>query len=432
MKSLVKVLALCAAIVIPSLLQSASAAPKLLDQVAVRVNESVILQSEIDAMMQDIKQKALADGQSLPRDKVLRTQVIDRLITRKLELQLADRMGIKISDTELDSAIERIAQKHDQTVAELRQQIESQGQSYEQYRNEVREDIRIRDVTQVNVRNRINIGKQEVNNLVKLLKQQGEKDMEVHFGHIMIDVPGDADKDQIAKAKERAEKVVKLLKDGADFKKTAVAASAGPKALEGGDWGFMNINEMPTVIADMVKDAKPGDLVGPVQSPLGFHIVKVFEKRGQKQFKQQEVHARHILLKPSVILSESRAKKMLSEWADEIRQDDSKFAELAKENSDDPGSASQGGDLGWANPDIYAPAFKNTLADMKPGEVSEPFRSQFGWHIIELLGRRTTDVTEQRLQERAYQLIGNRRFNEESERWLRQMREGAYIQIINQ
>ena len=409
----------------------AMAKTELLDRVAVRVNESVVLQSEIDDMVSEVKAKAAHEGQELPRDQVLQTQVTDSLIRKKLQLELAERMGLRISDTQVDQALENMAAEENMSLAEMRVQLASEGLEYQAFREKIREDMTLGDVTRLHVRNRINVTPQEIDNLAKLMEEQGKANMEVNFGHIMLAVSRDASKKEIEKEKSRAEKIFTRLKEGADFKRTALATSQGPKALNGGEWGWMNINEAPTLIAEQIKDAEKGALVGPFRSGAGFHIVKVLDIRGVQTATVDEVRSRHILIKPSIILSEQKAKAMLTEFAAQLREDDSQFAALAKEYSEDPGSASRGGDLGWSNPDVYVPAFKSALAKLQLNQISEPFRSSHGWHIVQLQERRTLDATADRWRERAYQLLANRKFNEASSRWLQELRENAYIEVLD-
>jgi peptidyl-prolyl cis-trans isomerase SurA len=211
----------------------------------------------------------------------------------------------------------------------------------------------------------------------------------------------------------------------------AIASSAGPKALEGGIWDYMNINEMPTLFAEVVNNAKKGDIIGPIKSSAGFHIIKVMDTRGMETKEVQEVNARHILLKPSPILSEERAKATLEQFIKDIKSGKAKFADLAKQYSEDPGSAAKGGELGWAEPSIYVPEFAQTLSHLKDGEISEPFRSSFGWHIVQLEGRRTTDATKEFNTNRAHELIFRRKFNEELQNWLDEMRASAYIEVFD-
>lgn len=411
---------------------SAIAEPQLIDRVVVRVNNSVVLESEVNRMLADIKARATEAGQTLPRDKVLRAQITDRLIDRKLQLSMAARMGLRISDAQLDQTIANVAAQEGMTLEQLRQEIESGGNSYQLYREEIRDELIIGDVARMAVRNRIQVSPQEVEGLAKMLEEQSQNNREMHFGHIMVAADTDASKQEVEDAEKRINRVLELLNEGNDFRRQATTSSQGPKALEGGDWGWMNINEVPTIFADSLRNANKGDLLGPVRSPVGFHLIKVFDVRGVEAVEVEEVLSRHILLKPSIIMSESKAQSMLQSFAQQLRQDDSKFAELAEEYSEDPGSAANGGELGWANPAMYVPEFTEKLASLEKNQISEPFRTTHGWHIVQLLDKRVLDASEKRWNDQAYQMIAKRKYTEESGTWLREMRETAYIDVIDE
>ncbi|MGI2258130.1 peptidylprolyl isomerase SurA [Shewanella sp. GXUN23E] len=412
--------------------QMAFAAPQPLDSVAVQINDGVILQSEVDNMMADVKRNAAESGQVLPSDQALRTQVIERLILTRLQLQMADRMGLHVGDLQLDQTIENIAKDQKMTVDQLRKAVEASGISFSQYREQLREEITLGEVQRIQVQRRIQISPQEISALVKLIEEQGMKNVDFQIGHILIELPSNPTSAELDAAQKRAEAVLKRLNEGADFRQVAIAASSGPKALEGGIWDYMNINEMPTLFAEVVEGAKKGDIIGPIKSGSGFHIIKVMDIRGMQTQEIDEVKSRHILLKPSPILSEDRAKAMLDKFVKEIREGKANFADLARQYSEDPGSAAKGGELGWAEPSLYVPAFANTLNELKVGELSEPFRSSHGWHIVQLEDRRKTDATDRFNTNRAHQLIFRRKFNEELQNWLDEMRADAYIHVYDQ
>jgi peptidyl-prolyl cis-trans isomerase SurA len=246
----------------------------------------------------------------------------------------------------------------------------------------------------------------------------------------MLALSSSADADEQARVAEKAEQILTQLKAGADFKKIAMAESSGPKALEGGDWGWMTLEEMPTLLAEAARGAHDGDVVGPLRSGAGLHIVKIFASRGAAQGQQIEVKARHILIQPSIILSEEKAKQMLEGFLRDIKAGKANFAQLAEKYSEDPGSAVQGGELGWANPQIYDPAFRDQVSTLTPGQYSQPFRSNHGWHLVQVEDRRNEAATDEALKNRAYQMIYNRRFTEEAQSWLDELRDEAYINII--
>ncbi len=410
--------------------QPTMAAPQPIDRVAVQINDGIVLESEITNMIDTVKANARAANQSLPSDSALRTQVIERLILTRLQLQMADRIGLHIGDLQLDQAIENIAREQKMTVAQMQQKIESEGLSFSQYREQLREEITLGEIQRIQVQRRIQVSPQEITSLVKLIQEQGMKDVEYQIGHILIDVPNNPSSEQLEASSKRANAVLERLKSGEDFRRTAIASSSGPKALEGGIWDYMNINEMPTLFAEVINGAKKGDIIGPIKSGAGFHIIKIMDARGLQTKEIEEVRARHILLKPSPILSEDRAKAMLEQFLKQIRSGEAKFEDLARQYSEDPGSATKGGELGWAEPSIYVPEFAQTLNSLSPDQISEPFRTTHGWHITQLEERRKTDATDQFNTNRAHQLIFRRKFNEELQNWLDEMRADAYIEVF--
>lgn len=415
-----------------ALTAGAQARETMLDSVAVIVDQGVVLESEVITLVDDVKRNALANNQSLPSDRALRTQAIERLIMKSLQMQRAEKMGIRISDPQLDQTIQNIAANQGATLEDLRAQVASDGMSYDDYRETVREELIIGEVRRANVRRRIYITPQEISSLVGLIEQQGENQAEYRLGHILIGFPPEPSDEDIAAARDRADKVIDLLSSGSDFAKIAIASSSGSEALEGGDMGWMNINSMPTLFAEVVQGKAQDQLMGPIRSGAGFHILKILETRGIEVVTVEEINSRHILIKPSIILSEEKAQSMLVEFKEQVIAGESEFADLAKEHSADPGSALRGGELGWADPNMYVPAFKEALAALEPGEFSEPVRSVHGWHLIQLIERRFDDATEKRKEDRAYQLLFNRKFSEETEAWLREMRDAAYIEVLNE
>jgi peptidyl-prolyl cis-trans isomerase SurA len=405
-------------------------AKQLLDRVAVIVDQGVVLESEIVELVESVKAGAVTSGQTLPSDRALRTQAIERLILENLQAQMADRMGIQVSDPQLDQTIANLAEQEGVAPAQFREIVASQGIPYESYRETVRKELIMGEVRRANVRRRIYITPQEIETLKELINQQGDAQAEYRLGHILIGVPGSADEAEISAARDRADRVLELLGTGSEFERLAIASSSGAEALDGGDMGWMNINSMPTLFAEAVSGKPDGELIGPIRSGAGFHILKIQETRGVEIVQVEEVNARHILIQPSIILSDAKAEQMLLEFRAKLIEGEADFAELAKENSDDPGSALRGGELGWADPNAYVPAFKEGLAALAKDEYSMPIRSQHGWHLIQLIDRRIDDATDKRKEDRAYQLIFNRKFQEETDAWLREMRDQAYIEVI--
>jgi peptidyl-prolyl cis-trans isomerase SurA len=423
---------LAVALVIGSLISlPAKAAPEMLDSVSVIVDQGVVLESQIKDLVATVKRNAMLKSQTLPSDKALRTQAIEKLIVDSLQTQMADRMGIQISDPQLEQTITNIAQGQKMTTAQLREQIAKEGTTYTKYREEIRKELILGEVRRANVRRRVYITEQEINNLVKLIDEQGSAQAEYHLGHILIEFPSDPTDEDIEQSKKRAAKVIELLNKGSDFIKVATASSGGPKALEGGDLGWMNINSMPTLFAEAVQNKSKDELVGPIRSGAGFHILKVKDLRGIEKVEVAEVNARHILITPSIILSDEKAQKMLIEFREQLLAGEADFSALAKEHSADPGSALKGGELGWADPSIYDATFRDTLGILEIDEISQPVKSAFGWHIMQLLGKRIGDATQQRKEDKAYQLLFQRKFAEESDTWIREIRASAYVELVS-
>jgi peptidyl-prolyl cis-trans isomerase SurA len=408
------------------------AAPELLDNVSVIVDQGVVLESQISELITVVKRNAVLNNQTLPSDRVLRTQAIEKLIVDNLQMQIAERMGIQISDPQLEQTINNIAQGEKMNLSQLREKIAQEGGTYNTYREEIRKELILGEVRRANVRRRVYVSAQEVKNLVKLIDEQGDQQAEYNLGHILIEFPPEPTDADVDQAKIRAEKVIELLKNGSDFSRIATASSGGPRALEGGDMGWMNINSMPTLFAEAVQQKSNDDLIGPIRSGAGFHILKIKELRGIEIVEVAEVSSRHILIKPTVILSDEKAQKMLKEFREQILAGEADFAVLAKEHSADPGSALKGGELGWADPNIYVPEFRDTLGRLEIDEISAPVRSQHGWHLMQLIDKRVGDATEKRKEEKAYQLLYQRKFTEEADVWLREIRTSAYVDVLAQ
>ena len=395
------------------------------------IDDSKTIRRTAETLLKSIKVQAKKNDQSLPSDTVLRIQVMDKLISDNLILQLGERMGVQVSDAQLDQTLTNMAQENKQTLSQFRQSIITDGLDYEKYRESARVELISGEVRRNSVGRRITISPQEVTNLLTIMKEQTNNDVEYNLGHILIEFPPEPTQADMTAAKKRADQVIKLLNDGSDFTRIAIASSGDANALSGGDLGWKNINEMPTLFSELIDGKEKDAVVGPIRSGLGFSIVKVLDIRGKKIVEVEEVKSRHILIEPSVILSDAKAQSILQGFLNQINAGEADFAELAKEHSDGPTSV-RGGDLGWADPRSYDKAFQDALATMKPGEYHKPFRSSFGWHIIKLEDRRMIDATSQMNSNRAQQILYNRKFGTESARWLKEIRDEAYIEIFDQ
>ena len=403
------------------------AAPQVVDKVAAVVNNGVVLESDVDGLMQSVKLNAAQARQQLPDDATLRHQIMERLIMDQIILQMGQKMGVKISDEQLDQAIANIAKQNNMTLDQMRSRLAYDGLNYNTYRNQIRKEMIISEVRNNEVRRRITI-----ESLAQQVGNQNDASTELNLSHILIPLPENPTSDQVNEAESQARAIVDQARNGADFGKLAIAHSADQQALNGGQMGWGRIQELPGIFAQALSTAKKGDIVGPIRSGVGFHILKVNDLRGEsKNISVTEVHARHILLKPSPIMTDEQARVKLEQIAADIKSGKTTFAAAAKEFSQDPGSANQGGDLGWATPDIFDPAFRDALTRLNKGQMSAPVHSSFGWHLIELLDTRNVDKTDAAQKDRAYRMLMNRKFSEEAASWMQEQRASAYVKILS-
>ncbi|MBS0855303.1 MULTISPECIES: peptidylprolyl isomerase SurA [Tatumella] len=411
---------------------TAIAAPQMIDKVAAVVNNGVVLESDIDNMMSTVKTQAKEAGQQLPDDQTLHHQILEREIMDSIISQMGQRAGIQISDQELDQAIGNIAAQNHMTLDQLRSRLSYDGVDYNTYRSQIRKEMLISTVRNNEVRSRITILPQEVDNLAKQIADQNVPGTELNLSMILLPLPENPTQQQVDDEEALAKKLVGELKKGADFGKMAVTYSADPQALKGGNMGWGKIEELPNLFSQALSTARKGDIVGPIRSGVGFHILKVNDMRGETQnVSVTEVHARHILIKVSPIMSDQQARAKIQQLSDEINSGKISFADAAKRFSDDPGSANQGGDLGWASPNIYDPAFRDAVMNLKKGQLSAPVRSSFGWHLIQLLDTRKVDRTQDADKDRAYRMLFNRKFAEEAQTWMQEQRAEAYVKVLD-
>src|SRR5476651_1451437 len=406
---------------------TAFAAPQEVDKVAAVVDNGVVLESDVTSLMQSVKQQAKEANQQLPDDATLRHQILDRLIMDNIQVQMANKMGIKPTDEDVDKAIAGIAAQNKLTVDQLRSRLAYDGLNYSTYRAQIRKEMMISEV-----RRRVTVLPQEVDMLAKQVASQNGGSAEFNLSHILLPLPENPTQDQVDTAEALAKKVVGELNNGADFGKMAITYSADSQALKGGNMGWGKLQELPSLFAQALSTAQKGQIIGPIRSGVGFHILKVNDIRGDnKTVSVTEIHARHILLKPSVVMTDDQARAKLEQVAADIRSGKANFADEAKQLSQDPGSANQGGDLGWASPDMYDPAFREALINLKKGQLSAPVHSSFGWHLIEVLDTRQVDKTDAAQKERAYRMLFNRKFSEEAQTWMQEQRANAYVKIMD-
>ncbi len=399
------------------------------DRVAAVVNNGVVLESDVNNLMRSVELSSRQNRQQLPDKAALRSQVIERLIMDNILLSMAKKMDVRISDADIDSAISNIAQQNRMTVDQMRKRLSAGGMNFNTYRAQMRKELTIAEVRNNEVRRRVTILPQEVDALAKHLSSQAGEGAEFNISHILLALPEKASQSQISSAQNAAIKLTDDLKKGADFGKMAITYSADAQALKGGEMGWGKLEEMPELFAENLSRAQKGSIVGPIRSRVGFHILRVNDIRGGKQgISVTEVHARHILLRSSIVMSDEQALAKLNDISQKLRNG-ADFGTLAKEYSEDPGSAAKGGDLGWSSPTAYDPAFRDALLKLTKGETSKPVHSAFGWHLIQLMDTRQVDKTDAAMKERAYRMLFNRKFSEEAQNWMQEERASAYVKI---
>jgi peptidyl-prolyl cis-trans isomerase SurA len=409
---------------------AAHAEVRTIDQVAAIVDNDVVMQSQLDQRIREVQQTIAKRGQGVPPPSALQSQVLDRLILENLQLQIGERSGIRITDEELNQAIGTIAQRNQMSVEQFKAALVHDGLSYQSAREQVRREMIISRVRQRRVAERIQVSDQEVKNFLASDMGKAQFSEEFHLANILIPTPDSATSTQIQAAATKAKDLYGKLQQGADFGQMAIAASASESALEGGDMGWRKAAQLPPPFGDMLGSMRAGEVTPPARTPGGFIILKLLEKRGGEGSTQMrdEVHVRHILIKPSEIRSEAETKLLAQKIYDRI-QNGEDFAELAKSFSEDPGSALNGGDLNWVDPNSLVPEFREVMNDTPQGTLSKPFKTAYGWHVLEVLGRRATDSTNQAREQQAMSVLRNRKYDEELQTWLRQIRDEAYVEI---
>ena len=407
---------------------TAHAAVQTLDKIVAIVDNDVVMQSQLDQRVHEVQQTIAKRGGAVPPTSVLDQQVLERLIVENLQLQIGERSGIRITDEELNQAIGTIAQRNNMSIDQFRAALARDGLSYEDARDQVRREMIISRVRQRRVAERVQVTEQEVKNFLASDLGKMQLSEEFRLANILIPTPESANSEAIQAAARQAGDVYQQLKQGADFGQLAIAKSASETALEGGDMGWRKAAQLPPPFDRMLSTMAVGDVTEPMRTPGGFIILKILDKRGGEAQVRDEVHVRHILIKPSEIRSEEETKRLTQKLYDRIVAGED-FTELAKNFSEDPGSALHGGDLNWIDPNALVPEFREVMAKTPQGQLSKPFKSPYGWHVLEVLGRRATDSTTQAREQQAMTVLRNRKYDEELQTWLRQIRDEAYVEI---
>jgi len=411
---------------------SALAALQEIDRIVAIVNDDIVLQSDITNMKQTIKLNALQTGQQLPSNVELNHQILEQLIMDSIQLQMAKKIGINISNSDLDKVIANIATKNWMTIDQMRNQLTKEGINYKYYRTQILKEILTSEVRNNEVQRHIVILPQEIESLAKQISNQMNEDEEINLSYILIPVPENPSQQQKHQSEKQANKIIAKIKAGTNFAKLAITNWSNPQALKVREIGWSKRKELPSLFAAKLYLANKGDVIGPIYSGLGFYILKINDiRRADKSISITEVHARHILLKPSITMTDNQAQAKLQTILQEIKSNKTNFAAVAKEISEDHNSAEQGGDLGWASPDIYGSAFCKVLLKLKKGEISTPVRSLFGWHLIELIDIRKIDYDNNIQKNLAYKILINRKFAKEAKSWMQQQRAAAYVKILD-
>ena len=401
---------------------------ELIDRVVAVVDSGVIMESQLNSRVEEILIRLKSDTTELPPINLLEEQVLDRLIIEEIQLQLADRAGIKISDSELNQTLSRVSSQNNLSLEDFRLKLEAEGTSYKSFRDTIKKELIIQRVQRGRVGGKVDISEQEIENFINSEEGKSQLAEQYNVQHILLSVKSGLTEQQIEEIKDEANNLITRLEGDESFEKLATAYSSGQEALEGGFLGWRTSAELPSLFANVVTELKVGEVAQPLRSGAGFHILKLTDKRGNKVKFLDQTLARHILVQPSEIRTENQAEELINDIYERLTNGED-FKQLARQFSEDPGSKMDGGELGWSNPGDYDPIFEKTLNATEIGKISEPVQSSFGWHIIEAMDRRNEDVSQEEQKNRAYQIIFKRKFEQELQSTLIELRAEAYVDI---
>jgi peptidyl-prolyl cis-trans isomerase SurA len=397
-----------------------------LNRIVAIVNDDIIMSSQLEAAIIDIVAQLQEKGTPVPEQAVLVRQVLERLVMETLQLDLAEANGITVDDTTLNEEARNLAAQSNLTLTEFREVLESQGFSYADFREKLRKELLIQQIRRQMVGSRITVNEQEIDNMLATLKSSGQGDVEYHLAHILVAIPEGAGPDEISAAEQRAANILARLRSGTSFADIAIAESDAQTALEGGDIGWRSLGQMPSLFVEPLESMQVGDVSDLIRSPSGYHIIKLLEKRGDERHIVAQTNARHILLKPDEVNSDEEVQRRIEQLMVRLENGED-FATLARAHSQDPLSAARGGDLGWLSQGDTVPEFEEQMNRLGPGELSKPFKSQFGWHLMQVMDRRDHDSTEEYERNKVRQLIRSRKYDEELFLWLRRLRDESYV-----
>lgn len=404
-----------------------SSSGELLDRIAAVVNEGVVLRSQLEEQTEQVIARLREQNTELPPRNVLRRQILERLVIEEIQMQRANRLGIQVTDEMVNNTLTDIAKRSGAAFDQLPQLLAEQGIDYRDFRDDVRRQMTMQLLRQRDVIGRINISPRELERF--LARQQGapDRNAEYNVSHILISVPVSASPEQIEARSARANEVYEKATSGADFAQLAVTYSDSSTNIEGGSLGWRKGAQLPSIVSEQVAKMRPGEISSPIRTPSGFHIFKLNEMRGGvQQAVEAQVHVRHILLRTNELEDDQTVRQRLAEIRERVLKGED-FAAIAAVTSQDPGSAADGGDLGWAGPGTFVPEFEKQLASLEENEISEPFQSPYGWHIVQMLGRRQHDVTDDIRRQQAFAQLREAKAEEETELWIRRLRDEAFV-----
>ena len=410
--------------------QAASREIAKMDRIVAIVDQVVITEKELQEKISVVSAQLQKKGVDLPPQDVLEKQILERLINDRLQLQFAQQTGLRVDDNQLDKTMERIAEQNKMDVAQFRETLENEGISYRSFREDIRSEILLARLREREVENRINVTEAEIDNfLITQSSRQDESQDEYEVSHILIQAPEEGSPEELQKLRAKADQVLKQLQGGTAFSEVSASLSDAPNALEGGSLGWKTNTQLPALFLDALKSMQPGDVSPILRSPNGFHILKLTNRRGgSSPLVVEQTHARHILIKLNEIVSEDEAIHRLRSVRERLINGGADFNEMARQNSEDC-TAAKGGDLGWVNPGDTVPDFEKAMNELQPGQVSAPVRSPFGWHLIQVLERRSQDMSKEAARLKARQEIRARKSDEAYQDWLRELRDRAYVEL---
>ena len=401
---------------------------ELIDRVIAVVDSGVIMESELNLRVQDIIGRLRSEGTELPPKELLEEQVLERLIIEEIQLQIGDSAGVKISDAELNRALSMLASQNSMNLEQFKKSLDANNESYSKLRDSVRKELIIQRVQRGKVGANIEISEQEIENFLNSEEGRSKLAEQYNVQQILLSLNSEAPESKVNSTKEKGADIIRRYNEGESFEKLAATYSSDQNALEGGSLGWRKATELPTLFSDVVTKMKVGEASELIRSGAGFHIIRLAEKRGDVVKFEDQTLVRHILVQPSEIRSEKQTKDLMNEIYQKL-VDGEDFKQLARQYSEDPGSKMEGGELGWSAPDTFDPAFEGVMNSADIGEVSTPFQSSFGWHILEVLDRRNEDISDDVRKNRAYSIIFNRKFEQELQRTLIELRSESYVDI---